>query len=127
MQTITLTDDTQTATVETTTDFPVVFAEDLTLKAVLLAITAMHAAEPIDTIDYDGSTMTLAVVLTDTRTATYTFDDLTPKSNRFEIDFGMAPSGWLESLLDLLDVVKESILDLNAQVELDTFSWASIP
>lgn len=125
MQTVTLSDTLQEAVAVTTDNFPILYSGNLLLRQSILRINELHTAEPIDTVAFDTSTMTLTVTLIDARVVVYTFEDLTPATNEFEMDFGTPPDEWLESSLVLLDSLKEGILILNEAFPLDAYDWES--
>ena len=133
-QVTTLTDETQTITIEQASGFPVLYSGEEILREALLSIGVLHAVEPIASVSFDPDSGPelgyLSVDLIDGRTVTYTFYNVDPDNEEFTIEFGGDP--WLESSLELLNDLKNAILRLNAAFPIvdtdmpDYLFWESI-
>jgi len=127
-QTVVLSDETQTVTIVTVSDYPVLYSGDQALMRAILRIGDLHAAEPIDTVDYAPDSAPylnkITVTLIDARVVVYRFEVVDPDTELFVMEFTGAT--WEETSLDLLDTLKNGILELNQAFEFDTLDWASI-
>jgi hypothetical protein len=138
-QTVVLTDETQTVTVVTVSDYPVLYSGEQFLKQAILRIGDLHAAEPIDTVAYAPDVAPylnkITVTLLDARVVVYRLEVVDPDTELFVMEF--TGGTWEETSLDLLNTLKNGILELNQapgipnraqriRFELDTLDWASI-
>jgi len=123
-QTVTLTDATQTVTAVVTENHPVLYSGDETLRQAVLRVRDLNAAEPINIVLFDADVAPylkrLTVTLIDARVARYRFEDVDPDLERFIIEFTGAT--WEETSLDLLNILKNGVLELNKPFPMTTFT-----